>query len=153
MEGFERILNDERMQAYFRVLDLNITDAKDLFRILDADKDGTIDIEEFTTGCQKLRGGAKNIDVATLMQENRRVIRAVTHLMKKMKEEHSEHIAALSRNISQNYEENMAAMSHTISQSLLGRDKPSDVAAPHVPEIDLSNHVYKHIADPSISRC
>merc|ERR1719329_756300 len=91
MEGFERILNDERMQAYFRVLDLNITDAKDLFRILDADKDGTIDIEEFTTGCQKLRGGAKGIDVVTLMQENRRVIRAVTHLMKKMKQEHAEH--------------------------------------------------------------
>merc|ERR1712050_760634 len=63
---FQEHMSDERMQAFFRSLEIEAADAWSLFKLLDADGQGTVDAEEFVTGCLRLRGPAKAIHVAEL---------------------------------------------------------------------------------------
>jgi len=84
---FEEILTHEKMEAYFRVLGLDISEGRVLFGLLDTDGDGNIGVEDFTSGCLRLRGGAKEIDIMTLIQGNKRVIDRVSDLIKATHEE------------------------------------------------------------------
>jgi hypothetical protein len=61
-----------QLQTYFEALDLNATDTMTLFNLLDRDKSGVIDIEEFCDGCIRLRGNARSFDLNSLQHENRR---------------------------------------------------------------------------------
>jgi len=70
---FERHLQNPQMELYFQAVDLDISEAKGLFRLLDLDENGEISADEFVMGCLRLRGPAKAIDLATLMFENRRM--------------------------------------------------------------------------------
>mmetsp|Transcript_13074 Transcript_13074/g.29720 ORF Transcript_13074/g.29720 Transcript_13074/m.29720 type:complete len:668 (-) Transcript_13074:100-2103(-) len=56
----------EDFQAYLRHLNLNVDKAWDIFRLVDADRSGSVSAEEFVEGCLRLRGEAKAIDVARL---------------------------------------------------------------------------------------
>merc|ERR1712039_323816 len=53
-------------------------EAKWLFRLLDIHDSGWVELEEFLSGCLRLRGEAKAIDVLTLMQEFRRYEQCAT---------------------------------------------------------------------------
>eukprot|EP00439_Symbiodinium_sp_Y106_P057293 s1143_g8.t1 len=66
-EQFEGQLNNPIMEAYFKSLDLSVTEAESLFRLLDIDNEGSIDVEEFIAGCCRIHGPAKAIDLTTLM--------------------------------------------------------------------------------------
>jgi len=66
IDEFERALEDERMSAYLESVDIDTRDAWSLFKMLDADRSGMIDLEEFVSGCLQLRGPAKAIHVARL---------------------------------------------------------------------------------------
>merc|ERR1712151_506040 len=44
--------------------------AKALFNLLDEDDSNAVGIDEFVTGCMRLRGSAKSIDVNMLLLEN-----------------------------------------------------------------------------------
>merc|ERR1711918_187909 len=50
-------------------LDLTTHEAEALFDLLDFDKSGTIDADQFIMGCIRIHGGAKAIDLVTLMSE------------------------------------------------------------------------------------
>lgn len=78
---FESHLNDNRVKAYFNALELDVTEARGLFRLLDLDESGHVDIDEFVVGCMRLKGQAKSIDVATLMYENKRMMSKWTSFM------------------------------------------------------------------------
>jgi len=69
---FEKQLDNPQMELYFKAVDLDISEGKGLFKLLDLDENGTISADEFVMGCLRLRGPAKAIDLATLMYENRR---------------------------------------------------------------------------------
>jgi len=71
-EEFEAHLFDPEIQLYFETVDLDVSEAQGLFRLLDAENNGTVEAEEFVMGCLRLRGWAKAVDLATLMYENRR---------------------------------------------------------------------------------
>lgn len=71
-ERFEARLDDPEIQLYFKTVDLDISEARGLFQLLDADQSGAVEAEEFVMGCLRLRGQAKAIDLATLMYESRR---------------------------------------------------------------------------------
>merc|ERR1719442_372839 len=60
---------------------LQATTAMHLFRLLDLDNSNTITSSEFVMGCIRLQGGAKNVDVATLMYENKRMMLKWTTFM------------------------------------------------------------------------
>eukprot|EP00746_Dinoflagellata_sp_MGD_P154865 gnl/MRDRNA2_/MRDRNA2_85082_c0_seq1.p1 gnl/MRDRNA2_/MRDRNA2_85082_c0~~gnl/MRDRNA2_/MRDRNA2_85082_c0_seq1.p1 ORF type:complete len:657 (-),score=123.71 gnl/MRDRNA2_/MRDRNA2_85082_c0_seq1:18-1988(-) len=69
----EKHLHDPRVQAYFKALELDASEARGLFNLLDTDDTGTVSSDEFVMGCMRLKGQAKSIDVATLMYENKRM--------------------------------------------------------------------------------
>eukprot|EP00928_Gymnodinium_smaydae_P020814 TRINITY_DN18047_c0_g1_i1.p1 TRINITY_DN18047_c0_g1~~TRINITY_DN18047_c0_g1_i1.p1 ORF type:complete len:625 (+),score=91.54 TRINITY_DN18047_c0_g1_i1:58-1932(+) len=66
LEEFLQSTEHEHAKAYLAMLNLNTDDLPSLFRQLDEDHDGLVDIEEFITGCQKLKGFAKNVDMVSL---------------------------------------------------------------------------------------
>lgn len=72
LHEFTSHLEDPRMRHTFHALDLDIEEAQNLFELLDMDGSGTVTYDEFVTGCLRLRGGAKSIDVATLLYECRK---------------------------------------------------------------------------------
>lgn len=74
LEDFQRLMDDPRVLAYFRTMGLDISKAFHLFRLLDLDNSKSVSTSEFIMGCLRMQGGAKNVDVATLMYENKRMM-------------------------------------------------------------------------------
>lgn len=72
-EEFAGKLQDPDMARCFRLLDIELSEARGLFTLLDTDTSGEIDAEEFIMGCLRLQGTAKAIDLATLMYFNKRI--------------------------------------------------------------------------------
>jgi len=48
-------------------LEIDADDTRLLFKLLDRDDSGVIDVEEFCEGCMRLKGEAKALDVHTLI--------------------------------------------------------------------------------------
>jgi len=71
---FEDYLGDENVQAYFQSFELDVTQARTLFRLLDLDESDDVDIDEFVEGCMRMRGQARSIDVHMLLYENEKMI-------------------------------------------------------------------------------
>merc|ERR1719214_43865 len=69
---FKEHLEDERVKAYFRTLELQVDEAQCLFRLLDQDGDQTVSVDEFITGCLKYKGIARSLDVAAVRFDQRR---------------------------------------------------------------------------------
>lgn len=70
----EEGLNNDNVKAYFEFLDLAIADAWTLFRLIDVDEICVVSLEDFVTGCLRLKGSAKAIDMATLMYQNQKIL-------------------------------------------------------------------------------
>lgn len=87
-EEFEEAFADHRIRAYFRFLKLDIegNGPDKLFKLFDFDGDGLIDIEEFITGCTKLKGVARSLDVALLHAEFKKQQKAMVAQHKAMGE-------------------------------------------------------------------
>merc|ERR1712176_1358374 len=66
---FESKLETREMLHYFDFLDVDPSDARSLFAIIDTDNSGTIDCEEFLNSCLRLKGPAKALDHQVLMRE------------------------------------------------------------------------------------
>merc|ERR1719277_742574 len=60
LREFEAHLSDEHMQAFLNTFDIENADAWTLFKLLDVDGGGSVDIKEFVEGCIRLKGGAKS---------------------------------------------------------------------------------------------
>lgn len=71
MEGLETQLDTPHMKAYFKSIDVDTSQAKGLFLLLDRDGSGEIDFEEFLSGCLRLRGPTKALDLQILTHEVR----------------------------------------------------------------------------------
>merc|ERR1719171_3438901 len=52
-EEFSSHIKDERVQAYFKTLELDLGMAEDLFRLIDVGDTGSVDTEEFVLSCLK----------------------------------------------------------------------------------------------------
>eukprot|EP00927_Polykrikos_kofoidii_P022190 TRINITY_DN20764_c0_g1_i2.p1 TRINITY_DN20764_c0_g1~~TRINITY_DN20764_c0_g1_i2.p1 ORF type:complete len:716 (+),score=134.94 TRINITY_DN20764_c0_g1_i2:116-2263(+) len=68
-EEFATQLDSKSMQEYFSVLDLDISEAKTVFSLIDADDSGQIDVNEFVNGCFRLRGSAKAVEFAVFLRD------------------------------------------------------------------------------------
>lgn len=66
LKEFEMHLKDENMKAFLDSFDIHADDAWTLFKMLDADGGGFVDLNEFVDGCIRLKGSAKSIQVAEL---------------------------------------------------------------------------------------
>jgi len=87
---FEAALKNPATLALFRRLGIEITAAHGLFRLLDLDGSGSVTAIEFLVGCMKMRGGARSVDLATLMYENKRMMTKWNQFIKYIREEFQE---------------------------------------------------------------
>merc|ERR1740129_2585230 len=74
VDEFENMLRDERVKAHFWSLGLQVSQARELFRLLDVDGSQMVSVSEFISGCLRLTGEARSIDLATLLHENRHMM-------------------------------------------------------------------------------
>jgi hypothetical protein len=79
LEAFERGLEDHRMQAILRMLEIERRDALAIFHLLEANS-GNVCLEQFVTGCINFRGNAKAIQVERLVIEVQALDRQVREL-------------------------------------------------------------------------
>eukprot|EP00930_Biecheleria_cincta_P035472 TRINITY_DN24394_c0_g1_i1.p1 TRINITY_DN24394_c0_g1~~TRINITY_DN24394_c0_g1_i1.p1 ORF type:complete len:689 (+),score=98.26 TRINITY_DN24394_c0_g1_i1:23-2068(+) len=64
---FCKHLENPWVRAYFSGLDLDVSDARIIFTLLDVDGDDFVSIDEFVEGALKMKGSAKCIDMMALM--------------------------------------------------------------------------------------
>merc|ERR1712226_1775914 len=77
---FEAHCAESHVRAHLNVLGIQVNEAVGLFKLLDQDDSGEIHVEEFVMGCVRLKGGAKGIDLATLMYENKKLVEHIACL-------------------------------------------------------------------------
>jgi len=68
-ERFADMLNEETMKDYFKVLNVDTSEARGFFDLLDEDGGGELDAAELVSGCLRLRGPAKALDLSLLARE------------------------------------------------------------------------------------
>jgi len=68
-------VNDDRVHYYLTALGLDVHDTERLFELLDENRDGELDVDEFLAGCLRLKGMARSIDVYSLIHQSRQVCR------------------------------------------------------------------------------
>jgi hypothetical protein len=69
VDEMQKKMMDPEIGAYFTQLGVDPDQVGKLFYLLDRDKSGTLDQEEFMFGCLKFQGDAKSLDVAVLNQK------------------------------------------------------------------------------------
>eukprot|EP00929_Paragymnodinium_shiwhaense_P118108 TRINITY_DN897_c0_g3_i4.p1 TRINITY_DN897_c0_g3~~TRINITY_DN897_c0_g3_i4.p1 ORF type:complete len:594 (-),score=106.66 TRINITY_DN897_c0_g3_i4:406-2187(-) len=69
LEAFEAHMHVKSVREYFALLELDSSDAWMLFKLLDDEGTGIIDVEQFVDGCLRLKGTARSIDLAKLSME------------------------------------------------------------------------------------
>eukprot|EP00415_Alexandrium_ostenfeldii_P004456 UN4456 len=106
LQEFERKLDDERVIAYFNALKLDVSDAKMLFRLIDYDQSNEVNIDEFLTGCYKLQGESRSLDMKVMQCEVRFLRECFVNFMETMS----------------NVEESVEAL-----QSKSGQPRPKDL--------------------------
>lgn len=84
LSEFEDHLRDEGLKAWFASIDIDVKDGWTLFKLLDVDRTGLIQIQDFVVGCLNLRGHAKKIDIRQLMYEQRRIMTKLDHFDQKL---------------------------------------------------------------------
>ena len=59
--------------ALFNLFELDVLDAISFFRLLDTDRNGGVDVDEFVMGCLRMRGHSNMIDMDISVQEIKRM--------------------------------------------------------------------------------
>merc|ERR1740123_800172 len=80
---FQAIMQDRRVLSWLAALDLEVRDAEVLFDLMD-DGDHRISAEELVYGFSRLKGPARNMDVAVLMNEIRRIKHVTKNVLDKV---------------------------------------------------------------------
>jgi len=105
----EQIFNDPSMSNLLDALDITAFDARSMFKLLDSDDSGSVDIDEFCDGCLRLKGEARSFDINCLMYENARLITKTTTLMGRM-EQHVTDLRDFMQNNAQSIDKKLAVL-------------------------------------------
>lgn len=84
LEEFEKQMDDENVLTFLSTLELDIDQVRTLLTLLDLDQNGEVDIEEFITGCLRLKGGAKSLDMAILQYQVEWILHNTAALSEKL---------------------------------------------------------------------
>jgi len=71
LEDLEDALHEDKLGAFMQSLGISTDDIWTLFLLIDVDANGTVDIEEFVSGCMQLRGPAQSLQVAKMSYDNK----------------------------------------------------------------------------------
>eukprot|EP00411_Alexandrium_monilatum_P090932 CAMPEP_0175752088 /NCGR_PEP_ID=MMETSP0097-20121207/61577_1 /TAXON_ID=311494 /ORGANISM="Alexandrium monilatum, Strain CCMP3105" /LENGTH=232 /DNA_ID=CAMNT_0017060847 /DNA_START=29 /DNA_END=723 /DNA_ORIENTATION=+ len=83
---FEKIISNPENRAFLSALEIEAGDAWMLFKLIDSDKDGIIQKDEFIHGCLQLKGMARGVELASLSSEVLRLERKLRRYMGKLSE-------------------------------------------------------------------
>lgn len=131
LEEFEQIMRDEEIKMFFEMMDIKVDDARDLFRYLDVDGGGLIDVTELVAGTMRIRGTAKGLDMILVHHDVKKVkdqVRAIAAALDELfymgKSEHQRtestsrpQGAASSRSVHSSAETNSAAVISSVAGS------------------------------------
>lgn len=79
---FEQSMEDDIMKDFFKNIDVDVTEYKEVFHLLDIDGSGKVDAEELVNGCLRLSGAAKALDLALVIRQNNYVLKILKNLCK-----------------------------------------------------------------------
>ncbi|CAK0827225.1 unnamed protein product [Prorocentrum cordatum] len=78
----EAVLNvDKGLVSSFHALELEVTDVRTLFLMLDRDRKGYINLEEFLLGCFRLKGEAKTLDIMKLQYQSEWIMHNIANIL------------------------------------------------------------------------
>jgi len=80
-DEFKHYLQDPRLLDFFKAIEIDVTEARGLFKLLDYDESDAVPIDEFVTSCFRLKNNSKGIDLTTLMYENKKMVRVFMKFM------------------------------------------------------------------------
>eukprot|EP00929_Paragymnodinium_shiwhaense_P119381 TRINITY_DN91275_c0_g1_i1.p1 TRINITY_DN91275_c0_g1~~TRINITY_DN91275_c0_g1_i1.p1 ORF type:complete len:708 (-),score=108.70 TRINITY_DN91275_c0_g1_i1:340-2463(-) len=86
-----------QVQGLFQTLGLSSDDLALLFRLIDDDGSGEVNIDEFLDGCLKLKGEAKSIDVHAVWKEVSKLHRVLDTLKSQMSRTHGQVLRKISK--------------------------------------------------------
>jgi len=95
-EEFKKHIGSPHMEEYFRSIDLDLSEAKSFFSLLDIHGSGRITSEDFLNGCLRLRGTARAIDLTTLVHNMKRMYKQWLNSSKRIERK----VSVLSRALS-----------------------------------------------------
>merc|ERR1712136_589798 len=81
-DQFVQHLERQEVSALFSVLGIEVSDAISFFETLDVDGSHELEIDEFVMGCLNLRGNVRNVDMNTLLRENKRLMQRIGKIAK-----------------------------------------------------------------------
>eukprot|EP00746_Dinoflagellata_sp_MGD_P161357 gnl/MRDRNA2_/MRDRNA2_88463_c0_seq1.p1 gnl/MRDRNA2_/MRDRNA2_88463_c0~~gnl/MRDRNA2_/MRDRNA2_88463_c0_seq1.p1 ORF type:complete len:625 (-),score=105.07 gnl/MRDRNA2_/MRDRNA2_88463_c0_seq1:324-2198(-) len=81
-DELQKALKDRRSASWMQILDVDVYEVVQLFQLLDTDGDGMVTFEEFSKGIMRLRGGAKSIDLISVLRQNADMSNAIQALSK-----------------------------------------------------------------------
>merc|ERR1740123_2878280 len=73
-DEMEFFLTEPSLKSYVEALGISADNTRILFRLMDIDGSGRIDVDEFCEGCLRLQGEAKSIDVHMLLFQVRQFL-------------------------------------------------------------------------------
>merc|ERR1712228_215440 len=88
-EEFVELVEDKQVRMWLSSMEIDASDAPTLFDLLDESKDGYLTCDELVKGVAKLKGGARSIDLATLMCEQRVLLAEVAQIQAKLDNMHT----------------------------------------------------------------
>jgi len=72
--------NDSRVQFYLTALGLDVNDTQRLFELIDENRDGQLELDEFLEGCLRLKGMARSVDVYSLIHQQRQLCKKLDEI-------------------------------------------------------------------------
>merc|ERR1711988_1122513 len=73
-EKFVKGIDDPAVLAFARTLDIEIMDMKQFFMVISANGQRAVDLETFVSGCIKLRGMARSMDLMALAYAHKEAV-------------------------------------------------------------------------------
>merc|ERR1719284_1728484 len=86
LEEFDLAVRDPEgtVRSIFLLLDIDVTDARAFFHIIDVDHSGCIEIDEFVMGCMRFRASGPYLGMEVLMQEQKKILKDIIRRQKKV---------------------------------------------------------------------
>jgi len=81
-----KLMDEDDFNTQLECLGIHPTEAHGLFKLLDDDDSGSVTIEEFLSGCIRLKGTAKAIDMITLLFETNKISKKIGKLTRIVQE-------------------------------------------------------------------
>merc|ERR1719387_3479832 len=86
IEEFTSIVADPAVKKWLSAMELDVSDSRTLFHLIDTDGDVRLTAKELVHGAARLKGTARSIDVLTLAREHQQSLAAIREIHAKLED-------------------------------------------------------------------